>query len=70
MNNTIEVTWKDGKVWRIHRSILSKPVNIDDAKRFARKLWLDERQSDLFLSLFRMEQEGIQIDNEIKANYR
>lgn len=64
MSNSIEITWKDGKRWNIHRSILethSQPVP---------KGWLEEREWDVLNTLIRMEKEGIAIDSEIDARFR
>jgi len=67
MSDTITITWKDGKRWNIHRSILKTIFN---DKLPIPEHWFSSRELDVLLCLARMEKEGIAIDSEIKANYR
>jgi len=67
MSDSILITWKDGKRWNIHRSILKTIFN---DKLPIPEHWFSSRELDVLISLARMEEEGIAIDSEIKANYR
>ena len=74
MSDTITITFKDGKQWRIHRSILdSMSIKKEDEllsffKRFF--CWFSEREKDVLMSLIRMEKEGILIKNNIDIKFR
>ena len=74
MSDTITITFKDGKQWRIHRSILnSMSIKKEDEllsffKRFF--CWFSEREKDVLMSLIRMEREGIIIENNIDVKFR
>ena len=67
MSDSILITWKDGKRWNIHRSILETIFN---DKLPIPEHWFSSREKDVLISLARMEKEGIAIDAEIKTNYR
>lgn len=68
MSNTIEITWKDGTQWKIHRSILKTLTNGELPVPLG--FFEEQREIDLLLSLGRMEKEGLQIDNKIDAKFR
>jgi hypothetical protein len=67
MSDSILITWKDGKRWNIHRSILKTIFN---DKLPIPEHWFSSRELDVLLCLARMEKEGIQIDNNIDAKFR
>lgn len=68
MSDSIEITWKDGTRWNIHRSILKTLAN---GKLPVPAGWFEyQREIDVLLSLGRMEREGIQIDDKINAQFR
>jgi hypothetical protein len=67
MSDSILITWKDGKRWNIHRSILKTIFN---DKLPIPEHWFSSREKDVLISLARMEKEGIQIDNNIDAKFR
>lgn len=74
MENTIQVKFKDGKMWNIHRSgveMLAAKSEEEVEQFFSRFwAWFEDREKDVLWNMSRMDREGIQIPSELDIQFR
>ena len=61
--NSIEIIWKDGSRWNIHRSILKTTQMLPRG-------WFSDWEWDMLNTLIIMEKEGIAIKSQIHTDPR
>jgi len=59
--NSIEIIWKDGSRWNIHRSILKTTQMLPRG-------WFSDREWDMLNTLIIMEKKGIAIKSQIHTD--
>ena len=73
MNQTINITFKNGKRWNIHRSVLDSlsKKSEEELKAFFGRFWawFEECEKDVLISLIKMEKEGIAINPIVNLEY-